>query len=142
MPIHITMASDGIWVNDATSDEWYQKGMEYYRNKDYETAISYFDKALALDPNFESALNKKGIALYQMGQFNKSQSIFDKILTINPQNQEALKNWQAVLKVSSSSRDYVNTFSKEKRTTSIFLWVLIVVVIIFVLVIALLFFGI
>lgn len=122
------MASDDPDINADTYEELYQKGMKYYRNKEYKTAISYFDQALSIDPNFESALNSKGIALYQMGQFDKATSIFDQILTINPSNQEALKNWQAVLKMRSSSMKNAEPSPHKIKLNGIILFALIIVI--------------
>ena len=111
----MSMASDDTDKNADKYEELFQKGMKYHRNKEYKIAISYFDQALSIDPNSESALNAKGIALYQMGQFDKATSIFDQILTINPSNREALKNWQTVLKMHSSS---IKKTEQSSKTTN------------------------
>jgi tetratricopeptide (TPR) repeat protein len=55
-------------------------------------AISFFDKALAINPNDAEVLNNKGIALHFLGKNNEAISIFDKALAINPNYKLALDN--------------------------------------------------
>ena len=47
-------------------------------------AISFFDKALAINPNDVDVLTNKGIALHFLGKNNEAISFFDKALAINP----------------------------------------------------------
>jgi tetratricopeptide (TPR) repeat protein len=42
----------------------YYKGMAYLNAGNYTEAIPYFDKALAINPNYSLTLNNKGAALY------------------------------------------------------------------------------
>lgn len=39
--------------------EYYNKGLEYFNNRNYEVSITWFNEALKLDPLFEEAKNKK-----------------------------------------------------------------------------------
>lgn len=55
-------------------------------------AISFFDKALAINPNDADVLTNKGIALHLLGKNNEAISIFDKALAINPNYKLALDN--------------------------------------------------
>jgi tetratricopeptide (TPR) repeat protein len=66
------------------------KGNSFYNLGNYQEAITYYDKALAIDPNNVYALNAKGVAL---GNLNKSQeaiTYYDKALAIDPNNVYAL----------------------------------------------------
>jgi tetratricopeptide (TPR) repeat protein len=47
-------------------------------------AISFFDKALAINPNDVDVLTNKGIALHFLGKNNEAISFFDKALALNP----------------------------------------------------------
>ena len=51
--------------------------------KNYANAIVYCDKALAIDPSDEYALNNKGDALYGLGRFQEALSYYDKALNVN-----------------------------------------------------------
>src|SRR5215212_8882372 len=63
----------------------------------YNGAISFYDKVLALDPNNIKALYNKGKALAQLGNFVKSLNnaaiaFYDKVLALDPSNIGALYN--------------------------------------------------
>lgn len=56
---------------------------------DYEKAIAYCDKALAVNPNSEYAWSTKGSALNNLGRYTEAVDCLKKALKINP------KSWQA-----------------------------------------------
>jgi tetratricopeptide (TPR) repeat protein len=63
----------------------------------YNGAISFYDKVLAIDPNNIKALYNKGKALSQLGNYVKSLnnaaiSYYDKVLSLQPNNVGALYN--------------------------------------------------
>jgi tetratricopeptide (TPR) repeat protein len=60
-------------------------------------AISFFDKALAINPNDVDVLTNKGIALHFLGKNNEAISSFDKALAINPNYKLALDNKRLAL---------------------------------------------
>ena len=57
---------------------------------EYDEAIEYFDKALAINPNSIDALLNKGVAYEQKGDFRKAKSIYLQILKVNPNYQLAI----------------------------------------------------
>jgi tetratricopeptide (TPR) repeat protein len=63
----------------------------------YAQAVEYFDKALAIDPNYKFALNGKGWALYYQGNYAQAIPLFDKALAIDPNYQDALSGKQNAL---------------------------------------------
>jgi tetratricopeptide (TPR) repeat protein len=66
------------------ADTQYNKGVELLDAGKYEEAITYFDKALAIEPNDVDALNNKGIALHNLGKNQEAIALFDKVLLIKP----------------------------------------------------------
>lgn len=57
----------------------------------YNESIEYYDKVLAIDPNYVLALVNIGIAL-NLGQYEEAIRYFDKVLAIDPNNVFALDN--------------------------------------------------
>jgi tetratricopeptide (TPR) repeat protein len=47
---------------------------------DYEKAISYFDTALSIDPDYIDALYNKGRTLEEMGQYLTARDIYEQVL--------------------------------------------------------------
>jgi len=58
----------------------------------YQEAISYYDEALEIDPEYLIALNNKGNALSSLGRYQEAISYYDKALEIIPQDPTVLNN--------------------------------------------------
>lgn len=58
----------------------------------YEDAIKYNDKALAIDAKNTDALNSKGVELRDLGQYEEAIKYFDKALAIDKNYTRALNN--------------------------------------------------
>jgi len=58
-------------------------------SKCYGGAITYYDKALAIDPNYKEALNNKGNALAKQGNYDQAITYYDKALAIDPNNKNS-----------------------------------------------------
>jgi tetratricopeptide (TPR) repeat protein len=68
------------------------KGIALFNLERYTEAIKYFDKALAIDPQYVDALNNKGRALSHLGNYTGGIEYFDKALAIDPNYISALNN--------------------------------------------------
>jgi tetratricopeptide (TPR) repeat protein len=90
----------------------YYKGMAYLYVGNYTEAIPYFDKALAINPNYTLALNNKGAALYGLGIYNESIAYFDKALSVNPGYTTALYNKGAALSKLGIYNESIAYFDK------------------------------
>jgi Tetratricopeptide repeat len=75
-------------INNATTladpNSLVNQGTTLFTSGRFNEAIQVFDKALAINPNDQVALNSKGAALYMSGRFNEAIQFFDKALAINP----------------------------------------------------------
>jgi tetratricopeptide (TPR) repeat protein len=90
----------------------YYKGMAYLNEGNYTEAIPYFDKSLAINPNYTLALNNKGAALYGLGIYNESIAYFDKALSVNPGYTTALYNKGAALSKLGIYNESIAYFDK------------------------------
>ncbi len=62
----------------------YNLGIHYWNKKEFLSAIDSYSKALALDPNYGSALNGLGYAYADMGNFEKAIESFEKYASVSP----------------------------------------------------------
>ena len=69
-----------------------EKGTVLDNLGNYTGAISYYDQALAINPEYINALTNKGIALYRLGNITGAISYYDQALAINPYNTNVLDN--------------------------------------------------
>ena len=68
------------------------KGIELNKIGNYNESITYFDKALAIDPKNIVALNEKGNAYGGLGNYSQAISSYDKALALDPKNATILDN--------------------------------------------------
>ncbi len=58
----------------------YAQGESKYNDGLFEAAISYYDKALAINPEYEDALFKKAMSYKQMGDIQNANSLFGEVI--------------------------------------------------------------
>lgn len=59
-------------------------GIEEYQKGNYNKAISYFNKAIELDPNNAFAYNNRGLAHSELKEYNKAISDYNKAIALKP----------------------------------------------------------
>lgn len=72
--------------------EWqtrYYQGSSHIRLKDYQTAASYLEQALALNARETRVLHALGVAYFKLGNLKLSKAHFAAVLEIDPSDQEA-----------------------------------------------------
>ncbi|UXM84991.1 tetratricopeptide repeat protein [Methanococcus aeolicus] len=87
-----------------TSDSWSNEGDKYYNSSKYDEAIKCYDKALELNPNDTTILNKKSQALAKSEEKEKLEKIYNLVLkgndaTNNSDYKTALKYYNEALKI-------------------------------------------
>ena len=91
----VVIMNDKIFFSsdkDETADELHHRGMLFRKTGKPKEAISYFDKALKINPHHLDALTNKGHSLGNLGKYNEAISCYDKVLEINPKDIIALIN--------------------------------------------------
>ena len=69
-----------------TSDELIQSGKKNLDNENYVDALSFFDQALALEPNNPDFLNLEGVALRSLGRYDEASECYNKSLELDPRD--------------------------------------------------------
>ena len=86
-------------LDDSRSKEyWFYKGNEFLDQGKYNKAINAYDKALAIDPSFDVALNNKGVALSEIGRYNDSLEAFNSVIALHPDSMDVWYSKAGVLK--------------------------------------------
>ena len=62
----------------------YYQGLIDYTQRDINSAIASYNKAIAVNPNFSLAYFSRGLANYRLGNLQKALEDYDKALQINP----------------------------------------------------------
>jgi uncharacterized caspase-like protein len=75
-----------------SSADTYMKMMEadrYEKNEDYESALSCYEEAIAIDPNNYMLYNRKGDALLKMGRNKEAIKTYDEAIIARPEHPDA-----------------------------------------------------
>ena len=68
------------------ADYWFKKGALVSTYGNNKAAIQYFQKAIALDPNFSGAYFSQGVSYGQLGEYSKAVAQINMALKMQPQN--------------------------------------------------------
>ncbi|MDZ7963040.1 MAG: protein kinase [Aulosira sp. DedQUE10] len=86
--------------NAQAYDYW---GLDKAQRQDYQGAITDFNRALQMNPNYFEAWCHRGNAYLQMGKYDAALADYDRALTINPNFAEALQGREKILSMQRSS---------------------------------------
>src|SRR3989338_5327048 len=67
-------------------------GVELGKRGLNQEALTFFDKALKIDPRYASAWNNKGVALNNLGRYEEAITCYDKALGLDPKYTSAWNN--------------------------------------------------
>ena len=81
-----------IWyeVDDPKVIEYFEKGIQAMRIRNYPLAVRFFNNLIEEDPNFAEAWNKRATVYFMMGDFDKSMNDIIKTLELEPRHFGAL----------------------------------------------------
>jgi len=71
------------------TNEWFEKGYDYWLNQKDDAAIEAYTKAIALDPNYAAAYNKRGFVYADKGQYDRAIEDYNKAIALDPNYAEA-----------------------------------------------------
>ena len=81
-----------IWyeVDDPKVIEYFEKGIQAMKIRNYPLAVRFFNNLIEEDPNFAEAWNKRATVYFMMGDFDKSMQDIIKTLELEPRHFGAL----------------------------------------------------
>ena len=81
-----------IWyeIDDPKVIEYFEKGIQAMRIRNYPLAVRFFNNLIEEDPNFAEAWNKRATVYFMMGDFDKSMQDIIKTLELEPRHFGAL----------------------------------------------------
>jgi serine/threonine protein kinase len=77
---------------DAATDTIIDKGAELWDNRKYPEALIEFDKAIAINRNYDRAWSWRASALNSLKRYDEARDAADKAIALNPNNAYALSN--------------------------------------------------
>ncbi|MEI2419123.1 tetratricopeptide repeat protein, partial [Arthrospira platensis SPKY2] len=69
---------------DSDAEKWFYDGLQRANNGDFRGAISSWEKAIELKPDYHEAWYNRGLALSLLGEYEQAISSFDQALKYKP----------------------------------------------------------
>ncbi|MBI5892312.1 MAG: tetratricopeptide repeat protein [Deltaproteobacteria bacterium] len=66
------------------TNAWFEKGYQHWLNKEYDSAIEAYTKAIALNPNLAQAYSNRGVAYAYKGQYDRAIEDYNKAIALDP----------------------------------------------------------
>jgi len=88
---------------------------------DIDGAISFFNRAIELDPNYAESYNNLGFIYHKKGDYERAKEYFEKTLEINPNHEKArmnLKNIDALMKIPKEERTRGEILTERDKSVS------------------------
>ena len=72
-----------------SAEVYFNKGIECNKNKQWDEALTHFNKAIEIDPDHADSYYHRGAAYYWKGMIDEALSDCGKSIELNPSNTEA-----------------------------------------------------
>ncbi|MEA5467897.1 CHAT domain-containing tetratricopeptide repeat protein [Spirulina sp. 06S082] len=90
----------------------YNRGRDLYNAGDIQGALSCFEQAIEIQPNFHNAYNGRGTALNEMGRYEEAIADYNKAIEIQPNYHDAYNNRGLALKDMGRYEEAIADFNK------------------------------
>ncbi|MCB0208733.1 MAG: tetratricopeptide repeat protein [Anaerolineae bacterium] len=87
---------DPLPTEDNTAEGQFRLGNQFYEAGQLNKAVEAYQKAIALDPEYQGAYANLGVTYYQQQKFELAASQYEKALELNPQDGEVAYNLGAL----------------------------------------------
>lgn len=77
---------------EGKAEEFFEQGKAKSTVENADAAISYYSKAIEIDPKFVKAYNNRGIAYTWKKEYDLALADFNKVIELDPQNGKAYNN--------------------------------------------------
>lgn len=98
--------------------EFYSKGLKETKNKNFELAVDYFEKAVKEDPEFAFAWDNLGISYRQLNNFDKAIESYTKSLELDPNGLMPLQNIAIVYQYKKDYPKAIDAYEKLAKVDS------------------------
>ena len=103
-----------IWyeVDDPKVIEYFEKGIQAMRIRNYPLAVRFFNNLIEKDPNFAEAWNKRATVYFMMGDFDKSMQDIIKTLELEPRHFGALDGMGLIFIHQGQFQEAIEVYDK------------------------------
>jgi len=110
--------SQPVLAQKASAVELYNQGIDDYGQGNSAKAIGFFEKAVAIDPQYGDALYNLGSIYYQRAIYDKAEKNFRKVVLVSPNDGQAKYNLALTLEKMGRTTDAINFYQQIPSTDS------------------------
>ncbi|MGB6300950.1 MAG: tetratricopeptide repeat-containing serine protease family protein [Rivularia sp. (in: cyanobacteria)] len=92
--------------------DFYNQGNDLYASKDYEKAFEFYDKAVAIKPDYADAWYNRGNALDELKRYEEAVESYDKAIAIKPDYADAWINRGISLRKLKRYEEAIESYDK------------------------------
>jgi tetratricopeptide (TPR) repeat protein len=104
--------SEKSYSEDPKAVGFYTKGVEESKKENFKKAIDYFEKAVAIDPQFAFAWDNMGLCYRKMENYDKALESYKKSLEIDPKGLMPLQNIAIVYQYKKEYQLAIEAYEK------------------------------
>lgn len=109
--------NQAIELSPHKPDAWYNRGVSYMEQKNFERSVADFSQAIALNPEFESAYLYRGKVLRQLGQGDAALRDFSRLIELRPENPMAYVHRAEIEESLNCPNEAIQDLSKAIELT-------------------------
>ncbi len=95
-----------------TAEQYFEEGSNFLMLGQLEEAVTSFDRAIAIKPEFAEAWDDRGIALCNLGRHEEAVTSFDRAIALKPEFAEAWNNRGILLDELGQDEEAVTSFDR------------------------------
>lgn len=101
----IRLAADTAKAKNTLAAGYFHNGIEHYRNREYDAAITAFSQTLRLAPNTAKVYYVRGGAFANIGDYDRASIDFNAALRIDPHNAKAQEGLEQLRKLRPKTEE-------------------------------------
>lgn len=105
-------AGEKSFSENAEAKAAYSKGVDFLQKEDYEKAIPWFEKAVAIDSVFAFAWDNLGVSYRKTGAYQKAEAAYKASLRIDPKGHTPLQNLPVVYIYEKKFDDAISAYQE------------------------------
>ncbi len=108
----LASADQCVTSHPSSALSWYIRGCALKTARRFTDALSDFDRALAITPNYKEALSEKGLVCAELNDYIQALIQFNEVLRIEPNHKLALSNAAMVLTILKKNEEAAQFYSR------------------------------
>ncbi|MBF2016777.1 MAG: tetratricopeptide repeat protein [Rivularia sp. T60_A2020_040] len=105
-------------INSANADDLYKKANTFYELQRYQDALSSYQKAIEIQPEYAQAWNGKAKVLYELSSYQEALLAYDKAIQIEPDYEDSWSGRGFVLNKLQRFQEAISSFDKALKLES------------------------